>query len=82
MASRCSDGVRRKSRVRIDKAVKKAVSREKYITVPELKGKVKIKPTNDGYQLCVMMHADGSHPKNGWQPTAEQLMRGDWMVVG
>lgn len=65
----------------ISEVVEKAITENKCITVPELKGKVKIKPTNDGKELCVLMRADGSHPRTGWQPTAEQLMRDDWLVI-
>ena len=42
---------------------------------------VKIRPTN-GRGNCVAMMADGSHPsKYGWQPTADDLMRDDWIVL-
>ena len=42
---------------------------------------IRIRPTNERGN-CIVMNADGSHPsKYGWQPTAEDLMRDDWIVV-
>ncbi len=65
----------------IHEAVKKAVEEGGCITTPEFLGDAKIKPT-DGKGNCILMSADGSHPsKYGWQPTASQLMRDDWLVV-
>lgn len=65
----------------IFEAVTIAVREEKYITTPEFAGKIKIKPTN-GDGNCILMHADGSNPsKYGWQPTADDLMREDWIIT-
>lgn len=65
----------------IQRAVKKAVRKNLCITLPEIKGRAKIKPTN-GKGNCISMLNDGSHPsKTGWQPTAEDLMRKDWSVT-
>lgn len=65
----------------INEAVKQALEKEKCITLPEFKITSKIKPTND-VGNCIVMGADGSNPsKHGWQPTAEDLMREDWMLV-
>ena len=65
----------------IQEAVKKAVDEEKSITIPELDGRVKIKPTNGRGNRVVMMQ-DGSHPsKYGWQPRADDLTRDDWITV-
>lgn len=65
----------------IQQAVKEALSKERCITLPEIKGGAKIKPTN-GRGNCILMLDDGSHPsKTGWQPSAEDLMRDDWSVT-
>jgi hypothetical protein len=73
-----------KSEVRemnIQEAVKKSMEKSKYITLPEFKGGAKIKPTN-GCGNCIVMNADGSNPsKSGWQPSADELMRDDWLIV-
>lgn len=53
----------------------------KYITLPEFEGGAKIKPTN-GRGNCIVMNADGSNPsKYGWQPSADELIRDDWLLV-
>lgn len=65
----------------IAEAVKRAIEEDKYITITDFLGSVKIKPT-DGKELCIIIREDGSHPpKGGWQPTATQLMQEDWHVV-
>lgn len=65
----------------IQEAVKKAMESNACITLPEVSTEVKIKPTN-GIGNCILMGADGSNPsKRGWQPSAEQLIRDDWMIV-
>lgn len=65
----------------IQDAVIKAMKLDACITLQEFKGGAKIQPTN-GRENCIVMNADGSHPsKSGWQPTAEQLTREDWLVV-
>ena len=58
----------------IHEAVKKAVSMDGFITIPEFDGVAKIKPTNEKGN-CIVMNWDG------WQPTAKELMRDDWIVV-
>lgn len=64
----------------IVKAVKEAVEQGRYISshsFPELK----IKPTNSPSN-CILMNADGSNPsRHGWQPSADDLMRNDWIVT-
>ena len=51
------------------------------MTLPEWKGLAKIKPT-DEIGNCILMDADGSNPsKLGWQPSAKQLLRKDWMLT-
>lgn len=65
----------------IHEAVEKALDNKKYITTPEFEDLAKIKPTNTR-ENCIVMFADGSHPsKYGWQPTAEDLIRNDWIVT-
>ena len=65
----------------IQEAAKQAIEKEKYMTLPEFQGGAKIKPTN-GRRNCILMNADGSNPsKYGWQPSAEELLREDWIVV-
>ena len=68
-------------KINIQEAVKQAVEERKYITLPEFEGGAKIKPTN-GRGNCIVMNADGSSPsKSGWQPSADELMRDDWLIV-
>lgn len=65
----------------IHEAVRQAIDKSAYITLPEFEGGAKIKPTNDRGN-CIMMNADGSNPsKYGWQPSADQLTRTDWLIV-
>ncbi len=65
----------------IHEAVHEAVKKEKYITLKDLSGRIKIKPTNGPGNL-IIMQADGSRPsKAGWQPSAEDLLRDDWIVI-
>ncbi len=65
----------------ISEAVKQALEKEKCITLPGIKAIFKIKPTND-VGNCIIMGADGSNPsKHGWQPTAKDLIREDWILV-
>ena len=65
----------------IQEAAKQAIDKETYMTLPEFQGGAKIKPTN-GRGNCILMNADGSNPsKYGWQPSAEELLREDWIVV-
>ena len=64
----------------IGKAVSEAYRLGKCITNSSFPD-TKIKPTNDKGN-CIVMYADGKNPsKYGWQPTAEDLMRRDWVVV-
>ena len=66
----------------ISEAVKKAIVMNGFITVPEFNGVAKIKPTNEKGN-CILMNWDGGRPsKYGWQPTANDLMRDDWIIVG
>lgn len=68
-------------KINIQEAVKQALEERKYITLPEFEGGAKIKPTN-GRGNCIVMSADGSNPsKYGWQPSADELMRDDWLIV-
>lgn len=65
----------------IAEAVKEAIKNDRCITTKLLEGAMKIKPTNTASN-CIVMFADGSYPsKYGWQPTANDLMRTDWIVV-
>lgn len=66
----------------IHEAVKIAISMNGYfITNSEFDGVAKIKPTNEKGN-CIVMNWDGSRPsKYGWQPTAKDLIRDDWIVV-
>ena len=65
----------------IFEAVTIAVREGKYITTPEFAETAKIKPTNEKGN-CILMGADGSRPsKYGWQPTANDLMREDWIIT-
>ena len=67
--------------MKIDEAVKIALETGKCITLPEWEENAKIRPTNDKGN-CIVMDADGSHPSEyGWQPTAAQLMRDDWIIT-
>lgn len=69
--------------MKISEAVEKALTEGRCITPKEHEGWIKIKPTNDAAQgNCILMGADGSNPsKHGWQPSADDLMRDDWIVV-
>lgn len=67
--------------MKISEAVEKALAEGCYITPKEHEDWIKIKPTNDTGN-CILMHADGSNPsKYGWQPSANDLIRDDWIVV-
>ena len=67
--------------MKISRAVEKCLKTGKYMTLPEWKGLAKIKPT-DEIGNCILMDADGSNPsKLGWQPSAKQLLRKDWMLT-
>lgn len=65
----------------ISDATKTAFYSDKYITLKRLKGIIKIKPTNtDGN--CIVIRCDGSYiSKYGWQPSVEDLMSNEWLVV-
>lgn len=64
----------------IHEATKEALESDKYITLKGSEEAIKIKP--DLRLPFTIMHADGSHPsKYGWQPTAEELMGNDWIIV-
>lgn len=68
-------------KVYIHEAVKKALENDRCITAPEFAHFAKIRPTNTR-ENCIVMFDDGSHPsKYGWQPTAKDLIRNDWMMV-
>lgn len=68
-------------KMNINEAVKKTMEKGNCMTLPEFKGGAKIKPTN-GRGNCIVMNADGSNPsKSGWQPSADELMRDDWLIV-
>ena len=62
-------------------AVREAVKVGGCITTPEFHGGAKISPTNDiGH--CIVSMWDGSKPsKTGWQPSADDILRDDWMLV-
>lgn len=65
----------------IHEAVKKAMDKGYCITTREHKETAKIRPTNERGN-CILMMADGTNPSEyGWQPSAEDLMRDDWIVV-
>lgn len=65
----------------IVEAVGRAVKEGKCITLPPFRDTAKIKPTNEKGN-CILMRADGSHQsKGGWQPTADDLLATDWIVV-
>ena len=63
----------------IVEAVYKALRDDKCITLPEFVGCAKIKPTNEKGNCIVMKGSTQS--KYGWQPTANDLLRTDWMVT-
>lgn len=64
----------------IHKAVRKAIKKDKYIAIKEFR-EFKIRPT-DGAGNCIIMNADGNSPsKHGWQPSAKDLVRDDWIIV-
>lgn len=63
----------------IYEAVKMAVREDKCITLPCYTGSAKIKPTN-GKGNCIVMNGS-TQSKYGWQPTANDLLRTDWMVT-
>ena len=66
----------------IHEATKRAFESGLCITLPEFRGIAKIRPT-DGSGRCVLMKADGSQPsKYGWQPSAQDLIRDDWELIG
>lgn len=65
----------------IHEAVKEAMEKGCCITTKRMKEVGKIRPTNEPPH-CILMMADGTNPsKYGWQPSAEDLMRDDWIVV-
>ena len=62
-------------------AVREAVKVGGCITTPEFHGGAKIRPTNDRGN-CIVSMWDGSKPsKTGWQPSADDFLRDDWMLV-
>lgn len=70
-----------KKNMNIWEAIKKAMEEDKYITLPEFCGFCKIQPT-DTNRHCIVMGNDGSNPSRyGWQPSARDLMREDWILV-
>ena len=64
----------------IHEAVKLACTQDKCITLPWEAGSCKIKPTNDCGN-CVVITKDGRRSKHGWQPTADDLVNEEWLVV-
>ncbi|MBR2697935.1 MAG: DUF2829 domain-containing protein [Clostridia bacterium] len=65
----------------ITDAIREAIAEGGCITVPEYADVIKIKPTNTTAN-CILMNADGSNPsKHGWQPSANALLRDDWIVT-
>ena len=64
----------------IQKAVKKAMQIDGFITREPLRGCVQIKP---GKYLpdCCVCYAKGQAPRPRWQPMAEDLMADDWQVT-
>lgn len=65
----------------ISEAVREALRVDGCITLPELEGWVKIRPT-DTPMHCIISKADGSNPsKYGWNPQAKDLLREDWLVT-
>ena len=63
----------------IHEATKEVLETSRYITREIYFGEIKVRPENA--VPCIIMEADGSRPCNGWQPTAEDLMAGDWIAV-
>lgn len=66
--------------MKICEATKYAIEQDYCITLPEMEGTAKIKPTNGGGK-CIFIGSNGSESKWGWQPSAKDLIRDDWMVV-
>lgn len=75
-------------KMHIHEATKKALAENKYITEP-YEGKIwfKIKPTNTMYN-CKLYSVDGIEAQGdisalsyGWQPSANDLISNNWIVV-
>lgn len=66
--------------MKIGEAVKQALDEGKCITRDEYLDSVKMCPICGVMPLTIMM-ADGSHPCKNWNPTAEDLMAEDWILV-
>ncbi len=68
----------------IQEAVKKAIVIHGYITVPEAYGDMRIWPTRTHCNFIVDGFNAKQHPQYGeygWMPTANDLMRDDWLVI-
>lgn len=66
--------------MKIGEAVKQALDEGKCITRDAYLDIVKVWPENRVMTLTIMM-ADGSHPCKNWNPTVEDLMAEDWILV-
>lgn len=66
--------------MKIGEAVKQALDEGKCITRDAYLDIVKMWPISKGTPLTIMM-ADGSLPCKNWNPTAEDLMAEDWILV-
>lgn len=64
----------------IYEAAKLATEKGMYITQEQFRGMIKIRPTNNG-ECCIIMKSDGSDPRRGWQPTADDLVSTSWTVT-
>lgn len=65
----------------IHEAVKKALEKDGYVVTREFQDIHKMKPTNTMFG-CIAYSAIGNRAVlPGWQPTADELMRDDYMVL-
>lgn len=63
----------------ISEATKQAMAINGYITTPTLMGGMKIRPTSHGPYIA--FHWDGTKGRYGWQPSAEDILAEDWIVI-
>ena len=63
----------------INEAIKKALENGCYIATGELKEVFKIEPTNE-MRGCIV-HSIGSQDGSTWSPTAEDLIRDDYILI-
>ena len=64
----------------ICEAVKEAVRDGKYISLPWGKDYWKIQPIASEPCSCIIIGTDRTSA-GGWQPTADDLMNEEWMIV-